>query len=226
MLSEEVRSIFEWVNLIKLYVGRNRNNTLRFESFQKRMIMQAVYFIAKIKCPRMEKDLTLVLNHIFDVTDFESIDQRSVVDSNQNKIAAAVVPRRHGKSFIVSIILASCLLSIRCVTLSYISPIFKLNSDKFDEVSSILREMNSLTEHAIDPQMIVANKQTKTISVYHDGLKQAASSLSFVCCHNENVSWASFFGYSLAISLLLLLLLLFHPSLNRLRAGGMMSSFV
>ena len=126
----------------------------------------------------------------------------------------------------MSIILASCLLSIRCVTLSYISPIFKLNSDKFDEVSSILREMNSLTEHAIDPQLIVANKQTKTISVYHDGLKQAASSLSFVCCHNENVSWASFFGYSLAISLLLLLLLLFHPSLNRLRAGGMMSSFV
>ena len=194
VFSEEAKNIFNWINCIQLYVSRNdNNNNIRFETFQKRMIMQTIYFVAKVKCPKLEKDLTLILNHIFDVDDFDVADQGLVVDTNQNKIATSVVPRRHGKSFIITIILASCLLSMQRITLSYISPIFKLNFDKFDEILTVLHEMNSLTACPINAANIVVNRQTRTISIFHDdSAPKEFSSLSFVCCHLESVSIVKF----------------------------------
>lgn len=171
-------------NLSAFLKGHYKDTAVFLEPFQKQLILHSFLFIASIKCPESLIKLLQEVKVIFDMT-YVSDDSLKVF---QQKSPVFLIPRRHGKTWIVTAIISMMLASIDNIHIGYVAHQKHVSLSVFMEISNILLKL--FPQNNID-----IKKENGVIIFTRPGRRP--STLMCATCFNKNVSISVLFFYTI-----------------------------
>lgn len=148
----------------------------RLEPFQKQLIAHTLYFLISIKVPELTNRLFVEFREYFGLFD-TPIEK---LQAFKQKTSVFLIPRRHGKTWIVVAIISTILLTLKNVSLGYVAHQKHVANSVFSEI------INAVTHWGDPTAQLDIKKESGTISYSLDG--EGKSTLMCATCFNKNVS--------------------------------------
>ncbi|AJE29676.1 ORF29A [macacine gammaherpesvirus 12] len=165
-------------NLSSFLNGSYVSGVCCLEPFQQQLIMHTFYFIASIKAPEKTHQLFATFKQYFGL--FETTDE--VLQTFKQKASVFVIPRRHGKTWIVVAIISVLLASVENIHVGYVAHQKHVANAVFSEVIATLSRW-------FPAKNLNIKKENGTIVYVSPGRRP--SSLMCATCFNKNVSTCS-----------------------------------
>nr|QRE02514.1 putative ATPase subunit of terminase [Otarine gammaherpesvirus 4] len=162
------------VNLSSFLNGCYVSRSTSIEPFQKQLILQTFYFLISIKAPESGNKLCDMFSEAFGLQDMSSDALRTF----QQKASVQVIPRRHGKTWIVVAIVSMLLATVGGLHVGYVAHQKHVANAVFAEVISTLRRWFSARH-------VEVKKESSTV-IFNRSCGQA-STLMCATCFNKNV---------------------------------------
>lgn len=177
-----VREIHQFITNLSSFLNKCYSpRSDRLEPFQKQLIAHTLYFLISIKVPELTNRLFIEFREFFGLFD-TSIDK---LQAFKQKTSVFLIPRRHGKTWIVVAIIATILLSLKNVSLGYVAHQKHVANSVFSEIINVVTYWGDSAAH------LDIKKESGTISYSIDG--DGKSTLMCATCFNKNVSMRRFF---------------------------------
>lgn len=154
-----------------------RSHTI--EPFQKQLILHTFYFVASIKAPDMSDKLFEIFKEYFDLSG-ASIH---TLQTFKQKSSVFLIPRRHGKTWIVVAIISILLTTIDNIHIGYVAHQKHVANSVFLEIVNTLLKWFPLHQIEI--------KKEHGVIIFRHGRGRRVSSLMCATCFNKNVSTPS-----------------------------------
>lgn len=163
------------LNLSSFLNGCYVSKSNSIEPFQKQLIMHTFYFLISIKSPETTNQLFYTFREHFglpkmDYNRLQTFKQRSSV---------FLIPRRHGKTWIVVAIISMILVSIENIHIGYVAHQKHVANSVFTEIINTLYKW-------FPTKNIDIKKENGTIIYKQENKK--SSTLMCATCFNKNVS--------------------------------------
>lgn len=172
-----VKEIKQFISNLSAFLNRCHSlRSDRLEPFQKQLIAHTLYFLISIKVPELTNKLFLEFREYFGLFD-TSIEK---LQAFKQKTSVFLIPRRHGKTWIVVAIIATILLSLKNVSLGYVAHQKHVANAVFSEI------INVITRWGNADALLDIKKESGTISYSIEG--EGKSTLMCATCFNKNVS--------------------------------------
>ncbi|AJG42958.1 hypothetical protein KM481_gp28 [Harp seal herpesvirus] len=163
------------VSLSSFLNGCYATRSSKIEPFQKQLILHTFFFLVSIKAPESTNKLFEVFKQYFDLFEM-SQDKLQVF---KQKASIFLIPRRHGKTWIVVAIISMLLACIEGIHIGYVAHQKHVANSVFTEI------LNTLYRH-FPFKNIQIKKENGTIMYTETGKKP--STLMCATCFNKNVS--------------------------------------
>nr|AAF19294.1 29 [Murid gammaherpesvirus 4] len=171
-MSHKVLKVF-LSNLSWFLKGHYKSKQAFLEPFQKQLILHSFMFVASIKCPETTTKLFDEFKFLLDMLYFDNTDLLTFLQ----KSPAFLIPRRHGKTWIVTAIISMLLTSVDDLHIGYVAHQKHVSLAVFLEISNILL--------AWFPRKNIDIKKENGVILYsHPGKK--SSTLMCATCFNKN----------------------------------------
>lgn len=166
------------LNLSSFLNGCYSQRTICIEPFQKQLILHTFFFLVSIKCPESTNELFTAFQEYFGLfrADYETLQ------IFKQKSSVFLIPRRHGKTWIVVAIISMILTSVENIHIGYVAHQKHVATSVFTEI------INTLYKY-FPTQYIDVKKEHGTI-IYRSKSKKP-STLMCATCFNKNVSMPS-----------------------------------
>ncbi|AAM22132.1 cleavage/packaging protein [Suid gammaherpesvirus 3] len=168
---EELKNFI--INLSSFLNGTYVSKSNSVEPFQKQLILHTFYFLISIKAPESCMKLFDIFKVYFDLSDM--IPERMEVF--KQKASVFLIPRRHGKTWIVVAIISILLTSIEDLHIGYVAHQKHVSNTVFTEIINTLNRF-------FPSKYIEIKKDNGTILFKADGKKP--STLMCATCFNKN----------------------------------------
>lgn len=155
--------------------GAYSNKPCKIEPFQKQIILHSFYFIVSIKAPEYANIMFQQFQHKFGLDDMD-VKKLNVF---KQKASVFLIPRRHGKTWIVVAIISILIATIENIHIGYVAHQKHVATSVFTEITDTLHRHFS-------PRNIEINKESSTISFKRNN--KLASTVMCATCFNKNVS--------------------------------------
>nr|UTK45373.1 DNA packaging terminase subunit 1 [Equid gammaherpesvirus 5]UTK45452.1 DNA packaging terminase subunit 1 [Equid gammaherpesvirus 5]UTK45531.1 DNA packaging terminase subunit 1 [Equid gammaherpesvirus 5]UTK45610.1 DNA packaging terminase subunit 1 [Equid gammaherpesvirus 5]UTK45689.1 DNA packaging terminase subunit 1 [Equid gammaherpesvirus 5] len=144
------------------------------EPFQKQLILHTFYFLISIKAPQAANTLFDVFKEYFGLQDMG----RDMLQTFKQKSTVYLIPRRHGKTWIVVAIIAMLLTSVENVHVGYVAHQKHVANSVFTEIVN--------TIYRWFPAKNVYVKKENGVVIYTGGDGRRPSTLMCATCFNKN----------------------------------------
>ncbi|AAO12336.1 cleavage/packaging protein [Porcine lymphotropic herpesvirus 3] len=168
---EELRNFI--INLSSFLNGAYVSKTSSIEPFQKQLILHTFYFLISIKAPASCVQLFNIFKHYFDMSDMIT----DTMEIFKQKASVFLIPRRHGKTWIVVAITSILLTSIEDLHIGYVAHQKHVSNAVFTEI------MNTMYRF-FPSKDIEVKRENGTILFKREGKKP--STLMCATCFNKN----------------------------------------
>ncbi|ADW24375.1 cleavage/packaging protein [Cricetid gammaherpesvirus 2] len=166
-------------NIVTYFHTTHLKHQVFLEPFQKQLILHSFFFIASIKFPETVFKMYNQTKELFGLLH----TNESIMTTFQQKATVFLIPRRHGKTWIVVAIISMLLCSIDNIHIGYVAHQKHVSMAVFLEVISILQ-----SRFAKD--LVDIKKENGLIIFKHTG---GSSTLMCATCFNKNVSTSFLF---------------------------------
>ncbi|UNP64581.1 putative DNA packing protein [Marmot herpesvirus 1] len=163
------------INLSAFLNGYYRPSSVNIEPFQKQLILQTFFFIVSIKIPDATESM---LNYFKSLFGIDFIDPQQLHTYKQ-KASVFLIPRRHGKTWIVVAIISMLLAYVENIHIGYVAHQKHVANSVFMEIIQTLLKF-------CPARNIEIKKENGTITYTQDG--KISSTLMCATCFNKNVS--------------------------------------
>jgi uncharacterized protein YqgV (UPF0045/DUF77 family) len=161
-----------------------------YEPFQRLIILEVFVFIVKKFAYRNTNELFLYAKDKVGVSGLSEREYFELVEYVDKKHSVHIIPRRHGKTRIFSIVMAAAIICLRSIKVAYICHSSKLISATFQDivesVEIITRIINEKRLNRQQNPVSVLKLKDKKITTLID-LHQP-SQIEFIILHNALVS--------------------------------------
>lgn len=161
-------------NLAAFLNGAYAQRSCCIEPYQKQLIMHTFFFLVSIRAPDISEELLESFKSMFGLLSMPSSD----IQIFKQKATVFLIPRRHGKTWIVVALISMVLMSIEDVHIGYVAHQKHVASSVFTDV------YNTLTRWC-SAQCIEAKRDNGTLMYRAPGKRP--SSLLCATCFNKNV---------------------------------------
>ncbi|QDQ69237.1 DNA packaging terminase subunit 1 [Colobine gammaherpesvirus 1] len=161
------------VNLSSFLNGCYVPGVTSLEPFQQQLIMHTFYFLVTIKAPQKTHQFFGLFKQYFGL--FET--PTGLFQTFKQKASVFLIPRRHGKTWIVVALISMLLASVENIHLGYVAHQKHVATAVFSEVINMLIKW-------FPPQNINVKKENGTIIYTRPG--SPSSSLMCATCFNKN----------------------------------------
>lgn len=163
------------INLSSFLNGCYVSKSNSIELFQKQLIMHTFYFLISIKSPETTNQLFYIFREHFGI---QKMDYKQLQTFKQRS-SVFLIPRRHGKTWIVVAIISMILASIENIHIGYVAHQKHVANSVFTEIINTLYRWFPVKN-------IDIKKENGTI-IYKQRNKKS-STLMCATCFNKNVS--------------------------------------
>lgn len=176
------------INLSSFLNGCYSERSVCLEPFQKQLILHTLYFIISIKAPESTNRLFQEFKDYFGLFHISEVK----LQTYKQKASVFLIPRRHGKTWIVVAILSIILMSVENISLGYVAHQKHVANSVFSEIINILYRWCGKGD-------IDVKKESGTITFARPG--RMKSTLLCATCFNKNVSKVSSeFGKNISVA--------------------------
>ncbi|ATA58258.1 ORF29-DNA packaging terminase [Eptesicus fuscus gammaherpesvirus] len=163
------------INLSSFLNGCYAGRATSVEPFQKQLILHTFYFLISIKAPESTNRLFDIFKEYFGLLDMPG----EKLQTFKQKSSIFLIPRRHGKTWIVVAIISMLLASVEDIHVGYVAHQKHVANAVFAEI------INTLCRW-FPPKRVEVKKENGTIVFRHETGR--ASTLMCATCFNKNVS--------------------------------------
>nr|BEG23104.1 DNA packaging terminase subunit 1 [Macronycteris gammaherpesvirus 1] len=168
------------LNLSSFLNGCYSVKSHNIEPFQKQLILHTFYFLISIKAPETSNKLFETFKIYFDLFDMN----QEALQTFKQKSSVYLIPRRHGKTWIVVAIISILLSTVENIHIGYVAHQKHVANSVFTEIVNTLYRW-------FPPKNIYMKKEDGTVIFTSDGRRP--STLMCATCFNKNVSFFSIF---------------------------------
>lgn len=169
-------SNFIW-SLSAFLNGKYSERSSHIEPFQKQLILHTLCFIVSIKCTANVDSYMDVFKAYFGLDDVRS----DVVALFKQRASVFIIPRRHGKTWIIVAIISILLLTVDGINVGYVAHQKHVVNVVFEDIRKTMIRICPAAGSWLD-----VRKENSTISVKRPGWR--GSMLMCATCFNKNVS--------------------------------------
>lgn len=162
-------------NLAQFINGVYTNKPCKIEPFQKQIILHSFFFIVSIKAPAYTNMMFQKFQYKFGIEDMDI----QKLNTFKQKASVFLIPRRHGKTWIVVAIISILISTVGHIHIGYVAHQKHVAMSVFNDIS------DTLFRH-FETKNIEINKENSTITFKHNN--KAASTVMCATCFNKNVS--------------------------------------
>ncbi|AAK38232.1 ORF24 [callitrichine gammaherpesvirus 3] len=155
--------------------GQYRCKKARLEPFQKQVVLHSFYFLVSIKSVELADTMFNLFQDLFGLGGMSLANLKTF----KQKASVFLIPRRHGKTWIIVAIISLILASMSNVQIGYVAHQKHVAMAVFAEIIETLNR-------GFDTRCVEINKETSTITFHHPG--KQSSSVMCATCFNKNVS--------------------------------------
>lgn len=166
------------INLSSFLNGCYAAKSSHIEPFQKQLILHTFYFLISIKAPEITNQLFETFKEYFGLFNINS----TTLETFKQKSSVFLIPRRHGKTWIVVAIISMLLTSVENLHIGYVAHQKHVANSVFTEIVNTLYRWFPVKN-------IDIKKENGTI-VYR-AERRRPSTLMCATCFNKNVSMPS-----------------------------------
>lgn len=166
------------INLSSFLNGCYASKSSHIEPFQKQLILHTFYFLISIKAPENTNQLFETFKEYFGLFNIHS----NTLQTFKQKSSVFLIPRRHGKTWIVVAIISMLLTSVENLHVGYVAHQKHVANSVFTEIVNTLYKWFPIKN-------IDIKKENGTI-IYR-AEKRRPSTLMCATCFNKNVSMPS-----------------------------------
>ncbi|AAX58064.1 ORF29 [Ovine gammaherpesvirus 2] len=161
------------LNLSSFLNERYLDRSCHIEPFQKQLIMHTFFFLVSIKAPELCERFFKIFKLYFDVDNMDS----HTLEVFKQKASVFLIPRRHGKTWIVVAIISILLASVQDLRIGYVAHQKHVANAVFTEVINTL--------HAFFPGRYIDVKKENGTIIFGPPNKKP-STLMCATCFNKN----------------------------------------
>lgn len=163
------------INLSSFLNGCYVSKSNSIELFQKQLIMHTFYFLISIKSPETTNQLFYIFREHFGLNKME----HKQLQTFKQRSSVFLIPRRHGKTWIVVAIISMILASVENIHIGYVAHQKHVANSVFTEIINTL--------YRWFPVQNIDIKKENGIITYKQSNKKS-STLMCATCFNKNVS--------------------------------------
>lgn len=196
LASEEVNGLIDFITIISKPKKIMSNNTFLYEPFQKLLILEIFTFLVKKLTPNYTNELLIFAKDKLGLCNLTEQEFSNLINFIDKKHSVHIIPRRHGKTKILSMILATALVCLKSIKLAYICHASKLISATYRDIVDAMETISHLVNAKrleVNAQPITTTKiKDRNIHSYYtcssDNVKKSMSQIEFIILHNALVS--------------------------------------
>lgn len=163
------------INLSSFLNGCYSTKSHTIEPFQKQLILHTFYFLISIKSPESTNRLFEVFKDYFGLFDMN----QDMLQTFKQKSSVYLIPRRHGKTWIVVAIISMLISTVENIHIGYVAHQKHVANSVFTEIINTLYRW-------FPAKNIYIKKENGTIIFTNEGKRP--STLMCATCFNKNVS--------------------------------------
>lgn len=164
-------------NLSSYLNGVHSEKSSHIEPFQKQLILHTLCFVMSIKCVEYVDSYLDIFKIYFGLNDVRS----DVISIFKQRASVFIIPRRHGKTWIISAILSILLLTVDDIHVGYVAHQKHVVSVVFEDIRNSVVRLCPNADAWLD-----VRKENSTITIKKPGCR--GSMLMCATCFNKNVS--------------------------------------
>ncbi|AYA49842.1 hypothetical protein [macacine gammaherpesvirus 13] len=153
--------------------GQYKHKPARLEAFQKQVVLHSFYFLISIKSLEITDTMFDIFQSAFGLEEM-TLEKLHIF---KQKASVFLIPRRHGKTWIVVAIISLIISNLSNVQIGYVAHQKHVASAVFTEI------IDTLTKN-FDAKRVEVNKETSTITFRHSG--KISSTVMCATCFNKN----------------------------------------
>lgn len=204
-------STVKWINSLNTEIQSASNIPFVWEDFQKNIIRCAIYFYAK---SHLSEDLPLIEPLLADMLDVHGSKEHVGVLTKmfQSSMAVFQIPRRHGKSFTVSAIIATAILHVSGINIVYIAHQKQATKQIYDLVLQFVFTLKCnahITVNYTNNEFITVKQSDGTINyvAFLSGKEDVSnrSNACYIVFSHLNLSWRFCLNFASLLAMLIAL---------------------
>lgn len=195
LASEQVNGLIDFITIISKPQTIVSNNSFLYEPFQKLLILEIFTFLVKKLTPNYTNEMLIFAKDKLGLCNLTEYEFNNLINFTDKKHSVHIIPRRHGKTKILSMILATALMCLKSIKLAYICHASKLISATYRDIVDAIETITHLVNAKrfdVSTQPITTTKiKDKSIHSYtclSDNVKKQMSEIEFIILHNALVS--------------------------------------
>lgn len=185
-----VQNVIDFIDILSEPHNITNNAFSSYEPFQRLIILEIFIFIVKKFAYKNTNEMLLYAKDKLGASGLSESEYLDLINSVDTKHSVHIIPRRHGKTKLFSIVLAAVIVCLRSIKVAYICHSSKLISATFQDVVEsveiIAQIINCNRLKRRQEPIIVLKIKDKKISTHIKKLEQP-SQIEFIILHNALV---------------------------------------
>lgn len=187
VFSPEASAMVSWINAVRDTKTTFSKDGVAFQPFQNLLVMDFMFYLIQKICPTELDDIIHLCKRSLSLHHVTTEEIRAMKERFSIKHSVYIIPRRHGKTSMVTALMAATVLFIENIVIGYGCHRKGPLEEAFFATTKAVR---NIRERFVElARLKVKTRAGKTIRAYN---KQSASSILFISLQNDKVTFGVF----------------------------------
>jgi hypothetical protein len=185
VMSREASALMSWVHAVRDTKTAFSKDGVAFQPFQNLVVMDFLFYLIQKICPTEMDDIIQRCKRSLSLHDVTTEEIRAMKERFSIKHSVYIIPRRHGKTSLFTVLMAASVLFIDNIVIGYGCHRSRPLQEAYMATTNIVRNMRE--KYIAFDRLKMNFRKAETIRAYNNDT-QRSSSILFISLQSDKVT--------------------------------------